>query len=281
MDPLFSLPQVSLSTQSDNWCNPQKNSPLEKIIENILKTYSPKVIAFGEIHFDCEIKANKKATVKSTLEYFAEKVLPKLKKYGYKDLVLEFLLDDRRVEDELNYYRETGSLNKEKTPILLKMTEICKLRGFKKLLSTARKLGIKLHSGGPTIKELKDPEIQKEIHDTTKWGPKSSQLTTENLREKITELIQQGKKVVSYSGLWHNDIDPFVPESSFGDEFRQQLGDGYIEVDLMVRKQLIQLINSPEGCPPYPPLHDYKTISSAKRNVCDSPENGHFVIILK
>lgn len=255
-----------------------------EVVEYIIQKTAPQIISFGEFHTDCELSTNSDSKYRSTMEVFAEKVLPQLKKYGFNDLVLEFLVNEPALLQDLeNFYTKGIDITRETTPVLYGMCEICELKGLKELLIKARLLGIRIHPGGPSLRELHSPEIMQERADRGKdWLPITSKLTSDTLQKKTLELVRLGKKVAVYNGLWHNDIEADVPESSFGDDFSLEFENRYVEVDLVSRQRLHEIRYSKEGCPPYPRIHDYMLVSKSRmENACFNPSQNSFVIVFR
>ncbi|MFA4843800.1 MAG: hypothetical protein WC632_02470 [Candidatus Margulisiibacteriota bacterium] len=279
MDPI-----VRSSPVPKDFCNPNTDCDPAEVVANILNKYHPRLIAFGEIHMPCG--SNKLPGARSTMEIFAESIMPELAKHHINDLVIEFIVSDQFIETELNYfYSPNGSLDEQNTPYLFALSNICIFQGIRELLTKSKALGIRVHGGGPTYAEINNPEIQHEVMryelGLSSLTPKLDRLITKKLEEKIRQVMAlPGKNVASYGGALHNDIDPGQnPQVTFGWKFQRNLGSRYVEVDLALRNNLTSALKDSS----HPDLQLFKRHSEPFRNTCWQRASflAHFVISLK
>ncbi|MBU0629539.1 MAG: hypothetical protein KKC80_01310 [Candidatus Margulisbacteria bacterium] len=181
----------------------------------------PRIIAVGEIH-----KKNY-STLVSTASLFAKEALPKLVQAGYRDFVVEFLPSGPTADHEIRQYLNSGELGPLLSRWLHHHPDYCGFIGF---LETARSLqqnGASINIYGSNYPSIADflantPEARAEYINTT-------------TQARIMSLYSAGRKVISYTGTQHNNIEPLANEEmrSFGQNIRQIVGlQNYHEVDL-------------------------------------------------
>ena len=250
------------------FCDPDKDCDLGETIGKILDKNDPMIISFGELNMPCN--GNSLPYARSTLEIFADSVIPLLKKHNIHDLVVEYILGGPRIEAELDYFHQPdGKIDEERTPYLYKLSKICTFQGIDTLLTQSKSAGIRVHPGGPTYEELHQPDL---VAEDLSGGPhlKQLKLIRKKLEDKIRELVEAGKKTASYGGALHNDIvRGAVPGNSFGWKFRQEYGDRYVEVDLVLRNNLQDISARPsKSLTSYPDYKNFVRYSDPYNNIC-------------
>ena len=188
-------------------------------LKYLLQVYQPQILGFGEFHNEYDLDFD------STSQRFAQEVIPVLKKSGFNDLVLEFIPDDPIADAELKYFKKEGKLSKEHTPNLIKWLGEFDRKGIRKIYEMANNLN--LYGGNLSLPEVKaaDERILKRDQ---------AEIIAERVRNKSELLLKKGRKVATYTGLYHNDINPEKRDEniSFGNSLSEKYN--YLEIDLIV-----------------------------------------------
>ena len=208
---------------------PKVLPPHPSILTAIKSIFSnqPKMVAFGEIH------KNDKLSYKSTAAHFAEDILPHLPDHGIKDLVVGFLPDDAVIDAELEIFMKRGTLGLD-TPNMFDWMDGPDLCGKLAILKVARAKGIRVYGGHLSLTEAPDPYKVSSMYDSD--PEKFADLVRQHTAQKAQAVLDQGKAVATFGGMRHNNHDPLKEDAqaSYGDEFAAQLGNKYVEVDLLV-----------------------------------------------
>lgn len=190
-------------------------------VKYLIKKTDPDYIGFGEFHQEYDLQFT------STSERFAEEIIPVLKRNSFQDLVIEFAPDDPGADAELEILRETGKLSGQHTPILIEWMWLSNdAGGIGKLYEEAK--GMKLYGSNLSLTEKEDEKKGKISTRNASIRVKT------RTQKKVDGLLKNGKKVVSYGGFYHNDVnpDPEEKEISFGPYFKRNCS--YLEIDLIV-----------------------------------------------
>ncbi|MFA6170744.1 MAG: hypothetical protein WCW67_06040 [Candidatus Margulisiibacteriota bacterium] len=256
------LGQVSLAGA----CSARVNSDPAQVLQRSLRTINPQLISFGELHWDCASNSS------PTLKMFAVDLLPILANYGVTDLVLEHLTQDQAVEDELNLFYSTPGLmiNANTTPRLFSFCRLCSFSGLQDLLNKAKMLGIRVHAGGPSTSDLNRSDIIAE-GKSAGLRPLTVRLYGDRLDDKVAPLIAKGRKVATYSGIRHNDVDRTTAQGSLGRKYDRLLNHRYLEIDLIDRNRLQNLLsNLPPAVADYLfRLRQYQSSANPTFNSCN------------
>jgi len=258
-------------------CDSTADSNITTVVNSILATNRPTIISFGELHHDGNSKQ------RSTIETFTAQALPALAQHGFADLVIEFLRSDPEIiADLIRFYNYQTELTIQDTPHLYRLINYPMHKGALNLLIRCRQLGIKPHPGGPTLTELQQPDIQAELCCNRLWT-KTIQLYNNRLTNAILRIAHKGRRVASFSGLRHNDVDRSLRQGSFGALFAKHFGRKYVEIDLVNRRRLLGLrsSNNPNIIDYATKLYYYENNASSTRNVCLRSQRGQYTIILK
>jgi hypothetical protein len=207
-----------------------RDVPLIEFLKALLKN-DPWVVFFGELH-----KAEPE-TYESTMERFAEQILPRMAKAGYRDLIFEFIPDDPVVEREIENFYKTGILNEEVAPNLLMNVTIFDYCTIIDVLTAARELGIRVHGAYLSLSEI-PKTIESDEYDTSEeMRDYTAALIVGHETRRIDELRAGGRKFMIYGGLAHNDLRA----TETGEYLDRLYGNRYFEVDLIVPEALAHL----------------------------------------
>jgi hypothetical protein len=206
---------------------------LEAAIKEILDL-KPQVIAFGEIHPDPGF------TYKSTKARFTESILPLLAANGLRDLVIEQILTDPKIEAELKHFYDTGcEIDEKNTPTLLNNIKYSDKQDLIKMIKKCRALGIRVHAGGMTIAQADETIKHADFSNKITLRDKARKFTGKAMKTAINKLLRTNPKMrfAIYGGLIHNNIadnNPFLTDgTNFGRALSKRLGKGYFEIDLL------------------------------------------------
>jgi len=243
--------------------SPPEISPFEHAIKSALNqifSNSPKVVAFGEIH------KTDLLNYPSTALRFAEIILPHLPEYGIKDLVIEFLPDDPVIDAELALFREKGRISNE-TPNIRSWMDGPEYCGIRKILEVARVQNITLHGGNLSLAEVPNVSLLGDMVAQDLEG--IANRVGKHTLQRIQRILDQGRPVASYGGMRHNNINPSAADvqASYGDELVTQLGDKYVEVDLLVPEPVASYVEQIhlENWEMYIPSEGFNLINQGQR----------------
>lgn len=219
----------------------------------------PEIIAFGETHCYTRGKQKKFTT---TPEYFAKEIMPVLAQNGYKNIVLEFMPVEGSTDEEKITYgmvqREIADLNLDKEldfhsvefvsnyPVLCCILDkTMDPKGELKILYAAKRLGIKIYSGGLTdyqyyqaasMFDINDPDYKYRVVFV------AAKKVNDNSYGAIKKVLANREKVLYYGGAHHNNIDGEGLELSFGDDLTAEYGKkAYLDIDLLVPGVILDL----------------------------------------
>jgi hypothetical protein len=201
----YSMPSDPTTSTIKAWEKVENITSVPNGLETILaKTDRPQLIAFGEHHARQKIVSGNKTTV----QHFAEEVMPMLAHKGYRDFVMEYFPFDLD-QSELEYYFK-NALDEEHTPTLhalfTKTSPVAK-REIGTILSQAQQLWskgvpIRIHGCHLTIDE--------QINHATKTNANEHEAVlriAQYTTRKVKQIRKEGRKVVTYNGGAHNDIN--------------------------------------------------------------------------
>lgn len=198
-----------------------------RFLEEIISEH-PQVIAFGENH------PPEGYTGRDSFGEFM-RLLPRLSELGYKELVLEGFPYDLK---SWNMYMEPSSIDVNR---YLSIFERLPISNPLMVQVLAKKYGVNIHGVSP----LKEGNIS----DT-------AQLIDNKSKEKVKQLISEGKKVLAYNGRLHvlcrGDTQFGCP--SYGKELFSRIGNKYLEVQLFIPE--IRELRDPGEFDLFPDLPD-------------------------
>lgn len=210
---------------------------IEEAIKDIL-ICEPQVIAFGEIHPDPGF------AYKSTKARFTENVLYLLASSGIRDLIVEQILNDPKIEAELKYFYDSGcEIDKKNTPTLVDNIKYSDKQDLINMLKRCRELRIRVHSGGMTINQAKMTIKRADFVENNELKKKARILTGKATKSKITYLLSSapGSRFAIYGGIIHNNRAPINNQKSDGTYFGYYLSgilrEKYFEVDLVAPQE--------------------------------------------
>jgi hypothetical protein len=204
-----------------------------EVINSVLRL-NPSVIAFGEIH-----PANDSYT--PTITRFAREILPTLASHGIRDLILEALPNDPVVETELASFYRTGLLSRQQTPQLWASIQGVDREGYRQLLFSARRLGVRIHGGGASISQAYATIRRRDYLQRDDLQALAVRYIRDNTLSKANQLLDQGRRIAIYSGFLHNNLTLSQEDISRSRSFGPQLAaratrdlGRYIEFDLIL-----------------------------------------------
>ena len=184
---------------------------LSDAVDSII-TDNIRVAAFAEIH------KSQNTSLVSTLQHFAPEVMPLLAAKGINDLVFEALPSGSQAEAEAN----KGIFGPVLRDWYAFAPDYC---GVKGTIQLARSNGIKLH--GANFESVAEQHAKLN---------QSAVMINERTLATAQALLAKGQRVALYNGLDHNSIEclPGLQSRCFGSTLHDQLGSGYVEIDLLI-----------------------------------------------
>jgi hypothetical protein len=185
---------------------------------------SPRVLAIGEAH------AQKAGPQVSTARRFMDEMLPRLAPRA-SDLVIELAVppkDCAKVEKQVRKQTEAVTAPQAAT----------NQNEYLELGKRAKELSIQPHALNPSCEQLKK---------ITEAGPDDVLALLSMVRDlaqrDIGQLLSRrapNRLIVAYGGGVHNDLVPREGREAFtfGPELAKLIGDGYIELDLILPEQI-------------------------------------------
>lgn len=255
---------LSLSNCSHNIQHPRnimqesRGMDLSQLFDKISDA---QIVSFGEYHaLDKSVYPFLDYQLET--ERFYKDIIPEMASNGFRDLVIEGLFSDIS-RDDLDYFRRNGiarrdslleyNLNEFPDPNILNMMKKC------------RDYDIAIHPGGISSTQFLS-RIQLELESTNDRDAARAaalyylnqlevEIITENMKNQIELIAEQGKKVMSFSGIRHNncnkDREPIYDEVfeamtderrelnvSFGSDLYSKYNRQYLEVDLIAPETL-------------------------------------------
>lgn len=232
---------------------PETNMDLSQLFD---KSSNAMIVSFGEYH------ALNKA-IYDSLDYrleserFYRDIIPGMVSLGFHDLVIEGLFSDVSVDD-LSYFARHGSA---KPGSLLEYN----LREFPdpnimQLMQACRNYNINVHPGGISSvsyflrahAELVSSNNDDDARAAALYylGIMEIETITDNIKAELDSIASLGRKVMSFSGIRHNNCDSrreviydnifeaLTDERrevavSFGESLFRKYNEGYLEVDII------------------------------------------------
>jgi len=188
---------------------------LRQAVESIITT-NHQVIAFGEIH------KNEVSDLVSTMQYFAREVMPLLAEQGITDLVWEHLPAGATAAAEVEAFGQSQQVG----PFLTEWFGYnADLPAVLEVLQQAHALGITLHG----CHASSTAEYHANLMNIVSFLNERCLATTQ-------ALIEPGRRIAVYAGAHHNNQFPVAGQDhlSFGDELQAQLGNAFVEVDILL-----------------------------------------------
>ena len=204
-----------------------------EVITSILRL-NPSVIAFGEIHPSSD-------SYTPTITRFTREILPALASHGIRDLILEAIPNDPVLDTELDSFYRTGLLSRQHTPQLWASIQGVDREGYRQLLFSARRLGVRIHGGGVTISQADATIRRRDYLQRDDLQALAVRYIRDNTLSKANQLLDQGRRIAIYSGFLHNNLTLTQEDISRGRSFGPQLSartardrGRYIEFDLIL-----------------------------------------------
>lgn len=219
------------------------------------------IVSFGEYHA-LDKRLYPYITHQLESERFYRNILPGMANLGYLDIVIEGLFSDIPQRD-LDYFMESGqakrgsllefNLHEFPDPNVMQFFRAC------------RHHGINMHPGGISSVDYltrRQLELISSNEDNAEMAAALYELNiteietiTENMKNEIEILASDGNRVISFSGIRHNNCNPdreaiydevfeaLTDERrkisvSFGSELYERYSKRYLEVDLIAPETL-------------------------------------------
>lgn len=205
---------------------PVRHEPRMEDVLNYLGEDLRQIVAFGEIH-DRVIPAyedNMPETFRSTLDYFAEEILPEMVKKGYEYLVLEFPPHDVP-QSEIEFYITNGFITPEQAPLMWKafylsggiiplFQENQKMRfsfceKIRENILSLRATGysITLTGGHLSVEDYQYLNTHFQTYSTNRTLRPLTLQVGKNTGDKVEEILSRdpNAKIITYNGAYHND----------------------------------------------------------------------------
>ncbi len=189
-------------------------------VKELVEVFDPQIISFGEFHNEVG------GDFRSTSLRFGQDILPGLRTSGFTDLVLEFAPDNEAALIELVQLSHGKEVNAQNTPIVFRAAQGEDATGILSIYRNAPKLNLY----GCNV------DLQAE---GIAWTPeKRGQMIGQRARMIADSLLADGRQVITYTGIYHNDIAPYKGDEqvSFGRHFSRKYS--YLEIDLIIPEMM-------------------------------------------
>ncbi len=211
---------------------------LETAVTEVLTKANPNILAIGERHPD---SANE--SVNTTLQEFTERMLPLLKKQGFRTIVLEMVLSDPVSDQMIKAFLGGKASIGQVKPYFYPSNNINRY-GLLSLFHLANHLNkdnkgqeITIVGGGPMKRDQETPYIYEATPDKKLSQKKLTALhnrITQRTGQKIYRQLASGKKkVISYNGGHHNDAIDYFGLLTIPRYLKGRTKAKYIELDLL------------------------------------------------
>ncbi len=219
------------------------------------------IVSFGEYHA-LEKRLYPYITHELESQRLTEDILPGMSSLGFTDIVIEGLFSDVN-QEEIEYFMQNGRARRNSL-LEFNLGEFPD-PNIMQLMSAFRRYGFEIHAGGISSEQYlsrmqvelasknnDDPTIAAALYEL---NITEIETITENMKSTIDSLASEGRRVISFSGIKHNNCDPrrevlydevfeaLTDERreisvSFGSGLYQKYGNNYLEVDLVAPETL-------------------------------------------